>query len=152
MIRRFLALAALGWRTFLYYLGRPFRRQGLRERQFVEQFLPDLLLPLFPATRDLLVQAARCTGCGLCDARCALEERLPPGHIGPSYIPLGLVRSLPDLAAAQGDLGLFKACGDCRACEGWCPHDVPLAALLEDASALLARLDRRRASVQNEAV
>ena len=147
MIRRLYALAVLGMRTVWYYLTRPFSRRGLRGQQLVDRFLPDGLLPTEPATRDLLVEAARCTGCGLCDARCALEERLPPGHPGPSFIVLTLFLSRPDLAAARGDLGLFRGCADCRRCEAWCPYGIPIIETARSAAALLDKLDRRRASV-----
>ena len=147
MIRRLMSLALLGWRTAWYYLTRPFRRQRMRGEQFIERFVPDNLLPTDAATRDLLVQAARCTGCSLCDARCAIESRLPPDQPGPSFVVLSLVRSLPDLTAARGDLGLFRACAECRACEAWCPYGIPIMSLVESARSSLDKLDRRRASM-----
>lgn len=145
MTRRLMALAVLGLRAVAHYLIRPFRRMRVGEQNFVRQFLPDDLLPTHGPSRDLFAQAARCTGCGLCDALCALEGRLPAGSIGPSYLPRAVTRSTPDLAAAQGDLAVYRQCGDCRRCERWCPYDVPLQALLDDARATLERLDRRKA-------
>ena len=147
MIRRLISLALLGWRTAWYYLTRPFRRQRMRGEQFIERFVPDNLLPMEPATRDLLVQAARCTGCCLCDARCAIEARLPAGQPGPSFVVLSLVRSLPDLTAARGDLGLYRGCMECRECEAWCAYGIPIMSLVEGATSLLDKLDRRRASM-----
>ncbi len=144
-MNRLFALAVLGMRAVLHYLIRPFRRIKVGEQNFVRQFLPDDLLPTHGQSRDLFAQAARCTGCGLCDALCAMEGRLTAGAIGPSYVARAVSRSTPDLAVAQGDLAVFRQCGDCRRCERWCPYDVPLQGLLDDARATLERLDRRKA-------
>lgn len=143
-LRRLRALTILGIRTFLHLIVRPFRRRAVAQRRFVALYLDDDLLPTRRGSRDLMVQAARCTGCGLCDARCALDGRLPLNHPGPSFIPRALIRAVPDLAAARGDVAFYRECGDCRACEAWCPHGVPLQALLDDAAAVIDRLDRMR--------
>lgn len=150
MIRRLLALAVLGVRAALHYVIKPFRRMKVGEQNFVRQFLADDLLPTHGPTRDLLAMAARCTGCGLCDALCALEGRLPAGAIGPSYLARAIGRSTPDLAAARGDLAVYRACGDCRRCERWCPYDVPLQGLVDDARATLDRLDRRKSKAAEQ--
>ena len=143
-----MALGLLGVRAALHYLARPFRRIRVGEQNFVRQFLEDDLLPTHGPSRDLFAMAARCTGCGLCDALCALEGRLAPGSVGPSYLARAVTRSTPDLTVARGDLATYRDCADCRRCERWCPYDVPLQALVDDARATLDRLDRRKAAAE----
>ncbi len=149
MITRVLALTMLGLRAAVHFLLRPLRSRALADRHFVRQFLDDDLLPITGASRDLYAAAARCTGCGLCDALCALEGRLTPGSIGPSFVARALTRSTPDLAMAQGDLAVYRDCGECRRCEQWCPYGVPLQGLLDDARATLDHLDRRRRAIDS---
>ena len=149
MIKRLLALTMLGLRAVVHVLLRPLRSRAQADRRFVGQFLDDDLLPVGGASRDLYAAAARCTGCGLCDALCALEGRLPPGSVGPSFVPRALTRSTPDLATARGDLAIYRDCGECRRCERWCPYGVPLQRLIEDARASLDHLERRRGDVNS---
>lgn len=143
MIRRLFALARLGLYALAHFIANPFRRSSRAEGRFIGSYLDDRLLPHRSVSRDLLTQAARCTGCGLCDVKCALVGQRAAGHPGPSFVPMALTRALPDLAVVRKDLSTFSTCGDCRACESWCSYGVPLQRLLDDASTILGRLDRQ---------
>jgi len=63
--------------------------------------------------------------CDDCDAPCAAvcAPHAAAGH--PATAPAALVR-----LAAGGPHPLLQWCSHCGACEAWCPHDMPVRALL----------------------
>lgn len=84
---------------------------------------------------------ARCDGCGLCDAGCALAGRLPLGEPGPSFLVLQASRGQRRHSPASHALQAYVACAGCAACAAWCPQEVPLALLTAWAARVAGHAD-----------
>jgi succinate dehydrogenase/fumarate reductase-like Fe-S protein len=123
-----LALVYLAWRALLVQpLKRLFQRGGGKAR-FLAAYGAGGLLPTRPEDREVALLAARCTGCGLCEAGC----RLPA--VEPAIRALGLPAAFRLVGRQAADLplgrDLLEACGTCAGCDRWCPSLVPIGRVL----------------------
>ncbi len=123
-----LAKLNLAWNLVIYLLKWPFKRGG-GYRQFLEQYLPDRLLPLSSSDKTWLIRFSQCLNCGLCDAACpALRTSAREVFPGPSYLLTTFSRSIPDFPAVRLDSHI---CEGCDACQRICPNHVPVKEALE---------------------
>lgn len=141
------SLIFLGWRALVIQPLKRLAHRGTGLDRFKAAFGPDGLAPTRPEDRGVALLAARCTGCGLCEAGCRL-----PGA-SPALRALGLpaVFRLVGRQAADLPLGreLIQACADCGGCERSCPAGVPIARVLIH---LGRRLDPARGPARAEAL
>jgi heterodisulfide reductase subunit C len=123
-----LALVYLAWRALVVQpLKRLFQR-GTGLQRFHAAYAAEGLRPARLEDREVALLAARCTGCGLCEAGC----RLPASQ--PALRALGLPAAFRLVGRQSLDLplgrDLLDACGSCAGCDGWCPARVPIGLVL----------------------
>ena len=126
-MRRLLALFFLAWRAVVLH---PIRAAlaGPRGRQrFLDNYVPEALVPYSISDRQALPRFSGCIQCGLCDAICPLVPRLPRARWrGPSLFAVAYSRATPELRHLEVPIALLDQCGACRACQEICPRAVPL--------------------------
>jgi heterodisulfide reductase subunit C len=131
------SLLYLAWRALLVQPLKRLLARGSGEQRFLAAYGGEGLLPTRPEDREVAGLAARCTGCGLCEAGCRL-----PGA-APALRALGLPAAFRLVGRQAADLALgrelLEACAGCEGCERWCPAQVPMGRVLGH---LRARLDR----------
>lgn len=119
-IKSFAYLAIAFWRRRFRRLVRGPTDDGGAQR-FLDNFSDEGMRPLDPAHDTLIVEAAGCIQCGLCEAVCPTTAPAPDRW--PAY-----ARALA--MAAEAAAALPPSCPDgCRICEAACPTGVPLAAI-----------------------
>jgi succinate dehydrogenase/fumarate reductase-like Fe-S protein len=131
-----LSLLYLAWRALLVQpLKRLFTR-GTALQRFLAAYGGEGLRPTRPEDRAVAELAARCTGCGLCEAGC----RMPGAE--PALRALGLPAAFRLVGRQASDLplgrDLLEACRGCDGCERWCPSQVPIRRVL---ASLRGRID-----------
>ncbi len=102
------------------------------------------LVPVGPEERAVGRRAARCIGCGACDA---VLPAPPEGVLPPSAVLLGASRSLHRLEQLRPSLRWLEGCS-LREAERVCPRAVPIEEVL---SGLRAMAERRDVSTASEA-
>lgn len=124
-----LALCYLAWRALVVQPLKRLVTRGTALQRFQAAYAADGVAPTAPADLEVALLAARCTGCGLCEAAC----RLPEGE--PALRAIGLPAAFRLVGRRQADLplgqALLEACGDCPGCDRWCPARVPIGRVLE---------------------
>jgi succinate dehydrogenase/fumarate reductase-like Fe-S protein len=127
MIRRLLALFFLGWRAVVLHPIRAALAGPRGKQRFLDNYMPDLLVPCSADDRRQLLRFSGCIQCGICDAVCPLVGRLPrQDWRGPSQFAVAYSRATPELPALRLPISLLDNCGTCRLCQDWCPRAVPL--------------------------
>jgi Fe-S oxidoreductase len=131
-----LSLVYLAWRALLVQPLKRLLQRGSGKARFLAAYGAAGLLPTRPEDREVALLAARCTGCGLCEAGC----RLPASQ--PALRALGLPAAFRLVGRQAADLplgrDLLDACAGCAGCERWCPSLVPIGRVLRQ---LHRRLD-----------
>lgn len=132
-----LALLDLAWRAVVVQPLKRLVARGPGLARFHAAYGPDGLAPTAPADREVALLAARCTGCGLCEAGCRLPEAAP------ELRALGLPAAFRLVGRRPSELGLgrglLEACRGCAGCDRWCPAAIPIGRVLEH---LRGRLER----------
>lgn len=132
-----LVLLYLAWRALVVQPLKRLLQRGTGLQRFLSAYGTEGLLPTRPEDREVALLAARCTGCGLCEAGCRLPDAAP------ALRALGLPAAFRLVGRQAQDLplgrDLLEACGGCAGCERWCPAQVPIGRVLGH---LRARLDR----------
>jgi Fe-S oxidoreductase len=122
------SLLYLAWRALVVQPLKRLLARGPGLERFLAAYGAEGLRPTAPADLEVALLAARCTGCGLCEAGC----RLPAA--APALQALGLPAAfrLVGRQAATLPLGreLLEACLGCQGCERWCPAGVPIGRVL----------------------
>ena len=59
---------------------------------------------------------------------------------GPTHFVLLASRGQPAFGGARAELEPYHCCGACRACEPWCPQQIPIGLVPAWAAAALGRL------------
>ena len=123
-----LALVYLAWRALLVQPVKRLLQRGSGKARFLGAYGAEGLLPTRPEDREVALLAARCTGCGLCEAGC----RLP--STSPALAALGLPAAFRLVGRQAADLPLGRdlllACAGCSGCDRWCPAQVPIGRVL----------------------
>jgi heterodisulfide reductase subunit C len=124
-----LALLYLAWRALVVQPVKRLLARGTGLERFLAAYAAEGLRPTAPEERAVGLLAARCTGCGLCEAGC----RLPAAE--PALRALGLPAAFRLVGRQAADLplgrALLEACGGCAGCGRWCPAGVPIGRVLE---------------------
>ncbi|MBK9517838.1 MAG: (Fe-S)-binding protein [Anaeromyxobacter sp.] len=122
------ALLFLAWRALVVQPLKRLAQRGTGLTRFLAAYGPDGLGPTRPEDREVALLAARCTGCGLCEAGCRLPDAAPELRA----LGLPAVFRLVGRQAADLPLGrdLVLACAGCGGCERLCPAGVPIARVL----------------------
>ena len=120
------ALARLAAAYGLHEVRRRVRRRGAAgDRRLLEMYVPDHLVPLTAAERELLPAASACINCGLCALVAARVSGLRPADLAAAYLRdyTALPAAASDLGSAGGPPGLAEAAAAC-------PVGVPLEGVL----------------------
>ncbi len=120
---------------FVLPVKKLFAPPGLQS--FARSYFPEGLVPTTVADRAGLTLAARCVGCGLCDAAVGSGPR-------PSLLATTFSKASADLAVLAGDLAAMPA-ARLEAAEALCPERVPLVELRRSLLERLGRLEGQRA-------
>lgn len=123
-----LALAYLAWRALVVQPLKRLLARGSGLTRFNAAYGAEGLQPMRPEDREVALLAARCTGCGLCEAACRLPGSQPAlGALGLPAVFRLVGRQSLDLPLGQG---LVDACGHGAGFERWCPARVPIGRVL----------------------
>ena len=127
------ALIYLGWRAVLVEPVKRLFQRGSGLERFQAHFAADHLSPTSPVDREMALLAARCIGCGLCEAGCRLAGASPAARaLGLPAVFRLVGRTGGDLPAARD---LLEACRGCAGCEWRCPAGVPIGRVVEHLAA-----------------
>src|ERR1700687_3813265 len=75
------------------------------KQQFLDNYAPEVLVPMSVADRQILPAAARCIHCGLCDAFDRPLRMIPRSvYDGTSLLPISYSRATPDPPPAAAAL------------------------------------------------
>lgn len=125
---RVASIAWLGWR---FVVVQPLRKVAPRPSakvRFAEAYFGEGCVPTAIGDREITLAAAACTGCGLCEPRCALAATgRGPGAMGLQSIFRLHARHLGEVAAAAP---LLEGCTGCEGCDDACPFGVPIGRIL----------------------
>ena len=128
---RAISIAWLGWR---FVVVQPLRKLAPRpsaSARFAEAYFGEGCVPTRVEDREVVLAAAACTGCGLCEPRCPLGARAAAsvGALGLQSLFRLHSRHLGELRGAQGLLAACAACTGCESCDDACPQGVPISTI-----------------------
>lgn len=134
MTSRVTSIAWLGWRFVVVQPLRKLLRRTPAKARFAEAYFEEGCVPTPVADREVALAAAACTGCGLCEPRCALQSRgAAAGALGLQSIFRLHSKHLGELRAAAV---LLQGCEGCAGCDDACPAGVPIARIVAHLRAL----------------
>jgi heterodisulfide reductase subunit C len=122
-----LAIAYLGWRAVVVQPLKRLAQRGSALSRFAAAYQVEGLLPTSEADRELQRLAARCTGCGLCEAGCALAPSPALSALG---LPAAFRLAGRRATALPLERELLEACAACLGCDRRCPAGVPITRLV----------------------
>jgi heterodisulfide reductase subunit C len=122
-----LAILYLGWRALVVQPLKRLAQRGTALSRFAASYQAEGLLPTSEADRELQRLAARCTGCGLCEAGCDLRAWPPLAALG---LPAAFRLAGRRAAQLTLELALLEACASCAGCDHRCPAGVPITRLV----------------------
>jgi Fe-S oxidoreductase len=125
---RVTSIAWLGWRFVVVQPLRRLSHLAPARARFADAYFGEGLVPTRSEDREVALAAAACTGCGLCEPRCALRAAAPAvGALGLQAVFRLHTRHLGELPAA---VALLEACAGCEGCDDACPSGVPIARIV----------------------
>lgn len=130
------SIAWLGWRFVVVQPLRRLRPRPSAEARFAAAYFGEGCVPTPVADREVALAASACTGCGLCEPRCAL--RAAPAGVGALGLQSIFRLHSKHLGEARGASALLAACAGCQGCDDACPSGVPIAWIVRRLAGLAA--------------
>lgn len=128
MISRAASIAWLGWRFVVVQPLRRLQPRAAAKARFAAAYFGEGCVPTPSGDLELALAASACTGCGLCEPRCAL------GPLPATIAALGLQSIFRlhsrHLGELRGASALLAACAGCDGCDDACPSGVPIARIV----------------------
>lgn len=128
MTSRATSIAWLGWRFVVVQPLRKLLRRTPAKARFERAYFGEGCVPTRPDDLEIGLAASACTGCGLCEPRCALlAARGAEGALGLQSLFRLHSSHLGELRSAAA---ILEGCGGCEGCDDACPSGVPISRIV----------------------